>query len=349
MKITEDKLSSAIRGGRLDRLYLLYGKESFLTKMYTDRIIKKAVGDDPLDFNLVKIEGNPDIETLTDHVDGLPVFADMKVIAINDPKPDEMDKATLERYIEIISDIPDTTILIFYTTGTELSEKKANSKKLIATVEKYGTVCVLNEMQPSKIAELAVKKAAKSGIVISYEDALYLTERVNGSMVSVSEETSKLMSYVGTGGAITRETINMLVAKQLDVSIYELATAINSGKRNDAYRIITELFLEQYDATVIMSALSGAFLDFYRGKLAKSEGISPQKAAEDFSYGAKRAWVLSKAVSAVAKLDKSYLRETVDILSEADLKLKSTPIDKKTVIEEAVTELFIAREKSLAY
>ena len=66
MKITEDKLSAAIRSGRFDRVYLLYGKEPFLTKMYADRIIKKAAGDDPLDFNLVKIEGNPDIETASD-------------------------------------------------------------------------------------------------------------------------------------------------------------------------------------------------------------------------------------------------------------------------------------------
>ena len=344
MKITEDKLSAAIRSGRFDRVYLLYGKEPFLTKMYADRIIKKAAGDDPLDFNLVKIEGNPDIETFTDHIDGLPVFADMKVVAVNDPKPDEMDKATLERIIEIIADVPETTILIFYTTGTELSDKKANSKKFIAAAEKHGTVCVLDEMQPSKIAELAVKKAAKGGIVMSFEDAMYLTERVNGSMVSVSEETAKLMSYAGSGGTITRETINSLVPKQLDAGIYELATAINSGKRAEAYRITDELFLEQCDSTVIMSALSGAYLDLYRGKLAKSEGISPDRAAEEFGYG-KRGWVLNKMMTASAKLSKAYLRETVNILSEADLKLKSTPVDKKTIIEEAVTRLFIAREE----
>lgn len=343
MTLTEDKLSAGIRAGRLERVYFLYGKEAFLTKMYADRIIKKSVGDDPLDFNFIKIEGNPDFDLLTDYIDGLPVFADMKAVVINDIDAEQLDKDSLERLIEIISDIPDTTVLVMYITGIETDDKKAKTKKLIAAAEKYGAVCKLDAMQPSKIAELAVKKAAKAGIVISHEDALYLTERVNANMTTVSEETAKLMSYVGTGGSITRDIINSLVAKQLDTSIYELATAINSGKRAEAFQIISDLFNEQIEPTSIMSALSSAYLDFYYAKIAKGEGISPEAAAEKFGYPKNRAWVLGKAMNAVARLEVSYLRRTVSILSKADITLKSTPTDKKTVIEKAVTELFIAR------
>lgn len=344
MVLTEDRLSASVRAGRLERVYFLYGKEPFLTKMYAERIAKKAAGADPLDFNLVNIKGNPDPDALSDYVEGLPVFADMKAVMVNDPEPEKMDKDTFDRVVDIINTVPDTTVLVFYVTGVETDEKKAKTKKFIEAADKNGAVCRLDEMQISKIAELAVKKAAKAGIVISYNDALYLTERVNGSMTSVSEETAKLMSYVGTGGTITKEIIDTLVAKCLDTGVYELAAAINSGNRQGAFRIIDELFAEQTEPTLIMSALSSAFLDLYYAKLAKANGVNPNMAAEQFGYPKNRAWAFNKAVNAVGRLEIGYLRETVRILSEADIKMKSSPVSNRIIIEQAVTSLFIQQE-----
>lgn len=313
--------------------------------MYAERIAKKSAGADPLDFNLINIKGNPDPDALSDYVDGLPVFADMKAVMVNDPEPEKMDKDVFERTLDIISNVPDTTVLVFFATGVETDEKKAKTKKFIEAVDKRGAVCRLDEMQVSKIAELAVKKAAKAGIVISYDDALYLTERVNGSMTAVSEETAKLMSYVGTGGTITKEIIDTLVAKCLDTGVFELAGAINSGNRRDAFRIIDELFAEQTDPTMIMSALSSAFLDLYYAKLAKASGANPNVAAEQFGYPKNRVWAFNKAINAVGRLEIGYLRETVRILSEADIKMKSSPVSNRIIIEQAAASLFLCREQ----
>ena len=87
MKLTEDKLSSAIRAGNIDKLYFLYGKEPFLINMHTDRIIKKTVGEDALDFNLQRLDGNPEPDVLSDYIESLPVFAERKVITVKDYDP----------------------------------------------------------------------------------------------------------------------------------------------------------------------------------------------------------------------------------------------------------------------
>ncbi len=256
-----------------------------------------------------------------------------------------MDADSFSRLLGIVGDIPETSILLIGITGIAVDEKKAKTKKLIAAAEKNGTVCRFDFMQASKIAELVVKKAAKSGIVISREDARYLTERVLGNLTLISEETAKLISFVGTGNVIDRPTIDLLVAKQLDTSVYELASAINAGKRSEVFRIIDDLIFQRVDPIVILSALSGAYLDFYRAKLAKAAGIPPSRAAQEFSYAKNREWVFSKATNAVARLNLGYLRETVEILSRADNLMKSAPIESRTVLEEAAVRLMDARER----
>lgn len=346
MILPEDRLSAALRAGKLDNLYFLYGREPFLTKMYVDRIIKKSVGTEPFDFNLVKLEGVADADALSEYVEGLPVFAEKKAVIVHDPDFEGMNKDTAERVLEIIKDVPETTVLVFYITNEEYDEKKIPPKvsKFIKEIDKHGTVSYMDAMQPSKLSELAIKKAAKQGIVISPADADYLVSRVCGSMVMVSDEMSKLISYCGTGGIIGRDIIDKLVVKQLDAEIYDLSAAINEGRKSDAYRIIGDLFDCRYQPEHIMTALSGSFIDYYRCKLAKSSGVSSEQTGEIFGYG-KRAWVLRRVFSAVARLQIGYLRETVSILADADMQLKSSSCDSRTIIEQAVTNLFMCRER----
>lgn len=346
MKLTEDKLSASIRAGKFERVYFIYGKEPFLISMYADRIIKKTVGEDALDFNLQRLDGSPDPDMLSDYIDTLPVFSEVKVVAVKDFDPENKLSSNDKRYLEIIGNVPETAILLIYCINTVIDDKKARTKKFIAACEKAGIVCCIDMMKAPKIAELCVKKAAKDGIVMSFDDALALTERVGGSMSAASDETAKLMNYVGKGGTITAESIEALVPKQLEAEVFDLADAINAGKRADAYRIIAELFGKQLKPINIMSALSGTFLDMYCAKLAKNGGLGAQAAAQSFGHFGGKAWVFSnKIYPAAARLEISYLRETVGILSETDIALKSVKVDSRVLIEEAVTKLFMCRDK----
>lgn len=345
MAVTEEKLSAAIKGNRISRVYYLYGKEPFLVKTYVDKIIKKTVGDNPFDFNLIRVNGNPEIGLLNDYVDGLPVFADMKAVVINDIDPEKLDKKDFESFLTIIENIPDTTVLILNVTGFQPDEQKTQTKEFISAVEKAGTVCKLDGISEAKIAGLVVKKASKAGVVISGEDAMYLCDRVLGNMTLISEETAKLINYVGTGGVITRDIIDSLVAKLLDTSVYELATAINTGKRAEAFRILDDLFMERTDPLHILNSLISTYLDFYRAKLGKIKGVIPSQVVSQFGYAKNREGVVSRAMNSVSKLRVGYLRNTLYILGDADRSMKSTGIDVRIILEETVTKLFEAGEK----
>ncbi len=345
MKVNEDKLAAAIKAGDLSRVYFIYGKEPFLINMYVDRIIEKAVGTEANDFNLRRFEGNPDPDMLSDVVDTLPVFSEYKVVTVKDFSTETRMTSTDKLYLDIVANVPESAILVFYCIDIEPDEKKARTKRFIEAVGKAGTVCSIDIMKAPKIASLCVKKAAKEGIVISDDDALYLVERVGGRMQNASDETAKLMSYIGSGGRITRDTIELLVPKRLEAEVFDLADAINAGRRTDAFRIVDELFRKQITAVNIMSALSGAFFDMYCANLAKNSGVSGSEAAKLFGHFSGKAWIFTnKIYPPAARLDTAYLRETVSILSETDIALKSIPVDGRVQVEQAVAKLFMCRE-----
>ena len=52
---------------------------------------------------------------------------------------------------------------------------------------------------------------------------------------------------------------------------------------------------------------------------------------------------MNKAVTAAAKLSVPYLRTCLADLAEADVKLKSSPVSSRTVMEETIVKLMVAK------
>lgn len=341
MRVVESQLSDSIKKNIIYKMYFLYGKEPYLTKLYADKVVKKAVGDDPMEFNLVRLSGNPDFDELNEQIDGLPYFSDKKAIVINDFDPEKLDNDTQKKLIQTLSDIPDTSVVVIYVTGIPTDAKKAKTKKLISAIEssKDGIVCEFDTMPMSKVQTLIAKKAARLGCSISQKNAEYLAELTLLNINLIGSELDKLCAYVGEG-EITAEIIDKLVSKQLDAGIYTLAAAITAGNRTETFRILDELIKERIEPVVIMSALSGTFVDFYRAKIGKKAGKTQYQIAADFSYPANRSWVINKALGTVSRLDVRYLRNCVTVLSKADLMLKSTAVDNRIIMEQTIAQLF---------
>lgn len=340
MILDEDKLSAKIKTNQIDNIYYLYGEEVFLTKTYTSRLSNKIVGKDPLDFNYIKLSSNVNPNILSDHIESLPAFADKKVILINDLDSEKTPVEDLEKLLNLFKDIPDTTVIIISITGFFPDVKKSKTKKLISTVSKHGSVCEFKYLAPSKISEIIIRKATKNACIISRENAKYLAEITLKNLTLISEETGKLCSYVGKGKEITREIIDLLVPKQLDTSIFTLATAITANQYKQAFTILDDLYAQRIEPVVIMSALSGTFVDFYRARVAKSSGITPNQVVLDFGYPKNRAFLVSKAFIAIANVKPSHLRRCLKALSQADTKLKTTSANQRIIIEQTIIRLF---------
>lgn len=344
MRLDEKQLNGVVRSGNISGLFFLYGKELFLSKMYGTRLVNKTLGNDFLDMNYTALQGNPDAAKLAELVDGLPVFADKKVVSISDFDPEKSDTDTVKKYIEIFKNIPPETVLVIYAASVELDDSKAKTKKIIAAAEKSGTVCKFEPLSMRQISEKIMQKVTKAKRVISSQNADYIAQMVMCDLTSASNETSKLISYIGEGEEITREFIDKLVTKQTAVKVFDLATAIVAGRKQNALDILDDLFSLRTEPVIILSALSTSYVDFYRAKITKKAGLNPTAAVNDFAYPRNRAWAVEKAYNSVRNISTAYLRSALAILNSADIKLKSSAVSNRIILEEAIVKLMVTEK-----
>ena len=337
--VTEAHLSSDIKNGKFFTVYFLYGEESFLTQTYAKCIKSKALGDVQVDINLLELDGNPDLSMLAEHAVTLPFFAERRVIMINDFNPEKISEEETEAFTQLIKNIPDTTILVFYLTGCNFSLRTQRMKKLFDMIKQYACVCEFKPLNKMKVGGLISKKIAKQKRLISPTNAEYLAEITGCDMNLASTESTKLCCYVGEGQEITREIIDLMVAKQLETKVYTLADAMISGSKSKAFHILDELFEQRVDPIPVLAALSTAYSEYYCAKAAKNIDVIPQQVAADFGYSGAKASFAAKKYNEAARMDIEKLRRDMLIIFEADVKCKSASIDKRVLLEETVLRL----------
>ena len=79
-------------------------------------------------------------------------------------------------------------------------------------------------------------------------------------------------------------------------------------------------------------------------KVADAAGEPAESLGADFAYKG-REFRLRNAARDAARLSLPALRECLDVLAEADMRLKSSRMDKRTVLEQAVAALILTGKR----
>ena len=163
MTITESELKKQIKEGRLQRVYFFYGEETYLSGHYAAQIAAKAVGGDELAaFNLQKFDGRDcTMEELEDAAEALPLMAESKCVVVRDYDAAGGGAANQERLLRLVSDPPESCVLVFWQDAVEADVKKnAKWKAFAAAVEKKGACVEFRRKSTADIVKLLCGGAA---------------------------------------------------------------------------------------------------------------------------------------------------------------------------------------------
>ncbi|MCH5323793.1 MAG: DNA polymerase III subunit delta [Eubacterium sp.] len=347
MTADEKKLSAELKGGTIRRVYYFYGEEVFLTDTYTKRVIKKTVGDDPDDVNLIKFSDSFTVEQLADSIESLPMFAECKTVLIKDFDCEKFSEDDIAAITDILDNTPAECTVVFSQSGIsqELLAKKRNKAFIDKLSKQSGTYVVkFAAMTSTKIADLIMKKATKNGCTISRQNAVMLAEMSLNNLTLCSSETDKLCSYVQSG-EITADIIDKLVLRLPDAKAYAIGTALAQNNRKQAFMLLDELYAQRVEPVMILGSLSGAYIDFYRASCAKRAGKTKEEVIADFAYPKRTSFLVGKAFTAVSRMRPENIRKCISLLKDADMKLKTTgtsnPEVSRRVLEQAVAGLLM--------
>lgn len=346
-KIGEAQLRQQIKSKEFLNAYLIYGEESYLKEFYVNQLKEKIVDKTFESFNFHFFDSkDTSLDDILKDAQMLPMMSEYNFVLVRD-YPVEKNQSDVKMIEEYLSDAPDTTVIVFWYDALEPDAKKAGFKNVLKAFDKAGACVNLEKRSESEVAKLLVNGAKKRGAVLDLNNAKYLISISGNDMKNLLNELDKLALFVN-GGEITKEIIDNMATKCLQARIYDLSKFVVSGNFDKAYSVLDTLFSMKEEPIVILSVISSVYVDMYRVKCAKTAGYSYDDVAKHYNYK-NREFALRNATRDCANLSEAQLRDSLDVISNVDIKLKSTAVDKKLLIEELIVKLvLIAKEVSYA-
>lgn len=336
--INEDRLKAVIKSGAHIPCFIITGDDGYLKKMYVDKIAG-AVADKNDLFNYSRFNSDCDLQDVYDSAVQLPVMADRKCNILCDYDFEHCAKSDFDRLCLLAEDNNDTAVLIIWFDALQFDVKKsARFKKLVAAAEKSGGIAAeINHRKTPELIKMLSDGAAKRGCRLDSATARYIVESVGDDINTLVCELEKLCFY-NPGGIITKQTAELVCAKTVDASVYNLSKSILSLNADSALKLLDDLFFMKIEPITVLYSVSSAYVDMYRVFLCKAAGKTLKDAAEIFGYKG-REFVLERAAANLSKLDKKRFSLSFDALVKCDNVLKSFGTDPRAALEQLIVRL----------
>ncbi len=342
--IDEDMLTKLIKSDITENIFIFSGEDDYLKEFYCNKLTSKLVDESLKFFNLhVYEDDDTDLDDIFTDADNLPVMAEKTCLLVKNYPLDALKANELTEFENSLKNIPESTVMIFYYSSSKIpSGKNAKWDNIMKLFEKYGAVVKIDHRTPGKTAKLLVSRAKDKGTTIDYETAMYLVNCVGDDLQTVLNEFNKVCAYSG-GNAVTKEMIDMTAVKSVEASVFDISASIFSGDTDKAYKILNELLRQKTPASSIIGALASAYVNAYRLKVAYNADRTADDFARDFQYRETK-YTFGKIAPFVRQSKLSSIRKALNVLSEADIKSKSSKISEDILLTELISKLASCRE-----
>lgn len=351
----EADLKQHLKGAELKRVYFLFGEEPYLSAHYANKLITLAVGDDADGFAVEKFDGQAaDVSDIAAAVMTLPMMAERKCVVVQDPNIAAADEEAMETWLQLLSDLPETCVLIVWLcalsaddkenapkSGEKKGRKRGQWKTFLAAAEKAGAAVRFDRLTPPECARLLMSGAKKRGCELEDRVAALWVERSGTDLHKLVNELDKLCA-LADGGSIIGEMVMSGIAETLEAKVFDLSKMILQGNAARAFAILHTLRADKEKPVSVLSVLSMAYADLYRVKAAQSAGEPAESLTRVFSYG-NRAFVLRNAARDVARMSEQAVYDSLECLAQADIEMKSASMDKWWILDRTVTQLMALR------
>jgi DNA polymerase III subunit delta len=354
-RFTAEIDAAAAGQGALKPGYVLTGDEIFLLDRCRSAVVKAFVAPDLRDFCLsdLDLSGTSIFEVL-DRAQTPSLMAPFQVIFVRNvrqlytrgAKKDEF--AALDRYFR--SPNPQA-LLIFIADFLRIPsdarrmdmDDKNRYERLNETLGEHCGMVELARVGEEDAMRWAVAAAQEAGLRLEPDAARELVDALGADMMLVSSELEKLMLYALGRGKITLGDVETMVLGAKQRSLYELTEAISARDRVRALALLHGL-LNSSDAgedsaighLYMLARTFRQMLVILEKNVRDSRAIwqalwqgfrIPPFAADDLIRQARR------------YKSRRELTRALRLIARADLELRSSPPDKRLVLERLIYEL----------
>jgi DNA polymerase III subunit delta len=333
------EIKKKLKKGQLSPVYLLYGTENFLIDEIKQGIITTALSQEEYDFNLSTYDMNEiPVETAIEDAETLPFMGEKRVVIIKNAsfltgaKEKQKVEHNLNRLETYINDPVSYTCFIIEAPYEKLDERK----KVVKLIKKQFEVLHASPMNEKLVYDWLHERARDHHITLTSDGADRLLQLLGAKLMILSSEVAKMALYVGEGGEINSEVVDLLVARTLENDVFALVDRVVHRKLEEAFRILYDLFQQNEEPIKIAALLVRQFRIIYHVKELTRRGYSQKQIATTLKihpYGVK------VAAGQANFFKEKDLTEILAAFAEADYQMKTGFMDKKLILEMLITKL----------
>ncbi len=320
-------LKNQLSENKLHKLYLFFGEESFLMDYYIGQITKLIPHMDFEEFNHITLDSDSSLYDVSQAMESFPMMTDRKLVLFKDSGAfkSKTAEATKDFYKNLLENIPDDTVVVFRETDVD---KRSGVYK---AAEKHGFVLEFLHPDDTDLVTWVIRETKNMGKKISRENAAFLINMSDRSLLTLKNELLKLCSY--SDEEITAPVINRLASKTLEAKVFDLCDCMMKNDTEGALIILEQLKTNKESPFLILYTAYSTF-----SKLLKCKILTRQNIAYDIFHqelGVPKFFV-QKYKQAAKSFTEEHLSRILMDITMLDLSVKRGELPQWQAVERLV-------------
>ena len=308
---------------------LVYGQEHYPVSYLFSSLkkllqLQETITVEQYDYSQVSLE------EILPNWDSLSLFAAKKIIVLS--HLDRLKKNDAKLLKEWLDAHHDTRGLFLFLTAVKVDGRLP----FVKSVKKCGEVIKTDHLLPVEVRKLTRRHGEEYGVSFTPQVIDTLIHYHDGNLQLIFREVEKLALFVGPGGVVKSEDLELLGCGTAAANIFTLVDELGAGNVKLSLQLLNRLLRDKTAPLVILTMV----VRHYRLLALASASSNRSKSAGDLARTLRAPpFVAQKIRRQLNMFPFSRLSGSFSLLSEVDYRLKSSKIPESIIMEDMVLTL----------
>lgn len=323
------EIEKQLKQKKLLPVYYLFGEDSYSIDYVVKSITKYADQFIVSDFDKEIMYG--ETQTFANIISTALTFpfGSEKRLLIFKQAEKPKDKKELVSYIKS----PSKFSTIIFIHNDVISNLESEPYKSLL---KAGYLFEAKELKGNNLIEWLIREVERHGKTLSYDNAQLLNDIAGDNRNVLESQLEKIFLFLGDQKDITIESIRSLSTSLKEYTIFDLQNQVGKKNKAAALKVLNNLLKNGMEATQIIVMLNKYFTGLARINELRKQQIDDYKIARIIGT---HAYYLKDYDSAKKNYDDKSLTKVFSALLKADVTLKTTPLDKFSLLSILIAEI----------
>lgn len=327
------QLFEAVKKGNIANLYFLYGPEEYMKKEFIRGLLDAALPEGNRAFNLDILYGDEfDRATFDDRLGSFPLFNERRVVILR--AFDALSPANKDVVVSAAENVPASVVFVVESAKPKLDNARA--KKLAAIAGKRGVAFACGFLDERETIERVLGRLRREGFEVDDDAMDLLVECAGTHLIDLSNEVDKLMLAAAHTRHVRRETVAAVVGKYRAEDVFSLLDLLARRTPGALIERLNAVIDGGEEPVFVLAMLQRRVVHLLEVSAHLAEGAHGGRALAGRLAGASSPYYADILARQAAAFAPGEIERLLGNLRWADIMLKSTSVDARTLVETAL-------------